>query len=152
ACLAAVWAWLGGTRHGLVRGKGVVGLARLAVRNAGRNPVRSLLTAGLLASAAFLLVAVEAVRREPGGALLARDSGSGGIALPAESDLPVYRDLNSTAGRDEIEDRLRTRLEKEHGGNTPEVKAELAADSALLKDISIVPFRVHSGDDASCLN
>src|SRR5205823_13648703 len=56
--LSALSAWMRTDRHKLVAAVG-----QLGVRNAARNPVRSMLTAGLLASAAFLIVAVEAFRR-----------------------------------------------------------------------------------------
>ncbi len=64
ACLAGTAAWMGGARHGLVEGGGWWGVARLGVRNAARHRVRSLLTAGLLASAVFLIVSVEAFRQQ----------------------------------------------------------------------------------------
>src|SRR5206468_2716403 len=85
---------------------------RPGVRTAARHPVRSLLTAGLLASAAFLLVGVESFRRSAGEDYLRRDSGSGGFALLAESDLPVYVDLNSERGRDELIDKLESQWEQ----------------------------------------
>ena len=59
AFLAGVLAWMRGSSRGSVRGHGWSGIARLGVRNAARHPARSLLTAGLLATAAFVLVAVE---------------------------------------------------------------------------------------------
>jgi hypothetical protein len=65
AGLAFVWGWMKRPRHRPVTGHGPGALARLGARNATRNPTRSLLTAGLLAAAAFLLVAVESFRREP---------------------------------------------------------------------------------------
>ena len=72
-------------------------MARLGVRNAARHRVRSLLTAGMLASAAFLIVSVEAFRQEaPGGHDL--HGPDGGFALVADSDLPVVQDLNSEKG------------------------------------------------------
>src|SRR5262249_26219239 len=52
AGLAALTMWMRGTRHATVSGHGAGAVARLGVRNAARHPVRSLLTAGLLASAA----------------------------------------------------------------------------------------------------
>src|SRR5439155_14147204 len=63
SALAALWAWMRGSRHRPVEQGGWWGVARLGIRNAARYPGRSLLTAGLLASAAFLLVAGEAFRR-----------------------------------------------------------------------------------------
>src|SRR5262249_43929945 len=94
AALAAAWAWMRSTRHGRAGGHGGAARARLGIRNAARHPVRSLLTAGLLAAAAFLLVAVESFRRHADDDFLQKNSGSGGFSLLAESDVPVYQDLN----------------------------------------------------------
>jgi ABC-type antimicrobial peptide transport system permease subunit len=143
AALAAGWVWMRSTRHAQVGGHGGTALARLGVRNAARHPVRSLLTAGLLASAAFLLVAVESFRRQAGDDFLAKDAGSGGFDLVAESDVPIYQNLNSSDGRDELNDALERRLPNKDG---------LAADEATLKDTKFEQLRVRPGDDASCLN
>jgi ABC-type antimicrobial peptide transport system permease subunit len=174
AALAASWAWMRGSRHGQVRGHGPKALAQLGVRNAARHPSRSLLTAGLLAAAAFLIVAVESFRREPAQDYLARDSGSGGFVLLAEADLPVYVNLNrawqtavqslaespppaprrTPADRPEEElaeklsDQLRTRLP---AGNPPG-SGDPGQFRTDLQSVSFVPFRVRAGDDASCLN
>ncbi|HEV3079679.1 MAG TPA: FtsX-like permease family protein, partial [Gemmataceae bacterium] len=132
AGLAAAWAWMRSTRHGRVRGQGPMAVARLGVRNAARHPVRSLLTAGLLAAATFLIVAVESFYRDPGKDFLDLHGGSGGFALLAESAVPIFQDLNSERGQDElnIPDKVRS----------------------LLADVKIYSFRVHAGDDVSCLN
>ena len=53
-------------------------LARLALRNAARNPGRSTLTIGLVAAATFLIVAVSAFRLDPRGQTPALHSGNGG--------------------------------------------------------------------------
>jgi hypothetical protein len=97
-------------------------VATLGIRNAGRNPTRSLLTAGLLASAAFLVVAVESFRREPERDFLNKTGGSGGFAMIAESDVPIFQDLKS------------------------DFKGEFPAD------VTSYPVRLRTGDDASCLN
>ena len=86
AGLAALSRWLKSTRHREVRS-----LPKLGVRNASRNPTRSLLTAALLASAAFLLVAVESFRREPGKDFSQKSGGSGGFNIIGESDVPLYQ-------------------------------------------------------------
>ncbi len=149
ACLAGAAAWMGGARHGLVEGGGWWGVARLGVRNAARHPVRSLLTAGLLASAVFLIVSVEAFRQqaatgdEPGGP-------AGGFDLVAESDLPILQDLKSKKGLEEIRDKLEIRWRRKYGGD--ELQDRLDAAVKALQAATIVPFRVRSGDDASCLN
>lgn len=90
AALAGVWLWMKRTRHAEVNGRGIPALTRLGARNAARNPGRSLLTAALLAAAAFLLVAVESFRRDPGRAFAEITGGSGGFNLVAEVDVPVY--------------------------------------------------------------
>ena len=149
ACLAGTAAWMAGARHALVEGGGWWGVARLGVRNAARHRVRSLLTAGMLASAAFLIVSVEAFRQEaPGGHDL--HGPDGGFALVADSDLPVVQDLNSEKGRGEISDMLQLRLQRQYSGK--ELEARLNAADDLLSRVTIYPFRVHAGDDISCLN
>src|SRR5207244_9916889 len=65
-------------------------LTRLGVRNAARQPVRSLLTVCLLASATFVVVAVESFHREAGSDFFAPSGGSGGFRLIAETDVPVF--------------------------------------------------------------
>jgi ABC-type antimicrobial peptide transport system permease subunit len=132
AALAAAWVWMRSARPGHMMGHGLVALARLGVRNGARHPVRSLLTAGLLASATFLVVAVESFHRDTGTDLLDPHAGSGGFTLLAESDVPLFQDLNTDRGRDEL--------------NFP----DSAADA--LKDVPIFALRLRAGDDASCLN
>jgi putative ABC transport system permease protein len=132
AGLATAWAWMRGARHGRMTGHGLFALARLGVRNGARHPVRSLLTAGLLASATFLVVAVQSFHRDPGTDFLDPHGGSGGFTLLAESDVPLYQDLTSDKGRDEL--------------NFPDSAA------ATLQDVPIYALRLRAGDDASCLN
>jgi ABC-type antimicrobial peptide transport system permease subunit len=146
--LAAVWAWMKRTRHGTVSGRGLPALTRLGARNGARNPLRSILTAGLLAAAAFLIVAVESFRRQTDADYLRKDSGSGGFTLLAESDVPMYSDLNSDKGREEIVELLQSRLQQQGRETGP----ELAKARAELTAVDFFPFRTHAGDDASCLN
>jgi hypothetical protein len=120
------------------------------VRNAARHPLRSLLTAGLLASASFLIVAVEAFRRHA-TAGEGIHSPSGGFSLLAESDLPVIRDLNTPEGRREVLDRLDRRL-REEGLDAAEATRGVDEARALLEEVKVFAFRVRAGDDASCLN
>jgi putative ABC transport system permease protein len=143
AALAATRVWLRSAHHGQIGGHGSTALARLGVRNAARNPTRSLLTAGLLAAAAFLLVAVESFRRSAGSDFLAKDAGSGGYSLIAESDVPIYQDLNSDKGRTEITDALERRLRDQQ---------LLKNAQEALAGVTFQQFRAHAGDDASCLN
>jgi putative ABC transport system permease protein len=158
AGLMALFAWMKRTRStSFVPTTTLVGyrvwwtIAQLGVRNAARHPSRSLLTVGLLAFAAFLLVAVESFRRratEGDGSITAPD---GGFALIGESDIPIIRDLNSAPGRRELLDRLRQRY-TERGLPTEEVKRKVDADEQLLQQTKIVALRARAGDDASCQN
>src|SRR5690606_14513619 len=101
-------------------------------RNGARNPGRSVLSIGLIAAASFLIVALSAFRLDPSALGEGHDSGSGGFALVAQSDAPVYQNLNDADGREQL-------------GMT------LEADE-LLANCQTVALRVESGADASCLN
>jgi ABC-type lipoprotein release transport system permease subunit len=94
AGLTAVWVWMRRARHAEVNGRGLPALMQLGARNAARNPTRSLLTAALLAAAAFLLVAVESFRRQPEADFLNEKGGSGGFNLIAETDVPLFEPLD----------------------------------------------------------
>ena len=107
-------------------------MARLALRNAARNPGRSTLTVGLVAAATFLIVAVSAFRLDPRGQTPALHSGNGGFALAAESDQPILANLNTPEGRRDL--------------------GFSAADERLAAGSTIVSLRVRAGEDASCLN
>jgi ABC-type lipoprotein release transport system permease subunit len=146
AALAAVWASMRRGSHRPVGGHGMPALGRLGVRNAARHPARSLLTAGLLAAAAFLLVAVESFRRHAGHDYISRHSGSGSFALLAETDVPVYQDLNGDKGQAELDNGLTLRLQS---SLTPE---QLEQAQQVLHGVTFYPFRLRAGDDASCLN
>ena len=132
AGLAAAWAWMHGSRHRRVSGQGSLAIGRLAVRNAARHPARSLLTAGLLAAAAFVIVAVQSFYRDPGRDFLGLHGGSGGFALLGEADVPIYQDPSSARGQEEL--------------NIPDNVR------SALRDVQILGCRVHAGDDVSCLN
>ncbi|MCL5096561.1 MAG: ABC transporter permease, partial [Candidatus Omnitrophica bacterium] len=82
-----------------------------------------------VAGGRFLIVAVGAFRLDSIAHAEERDSGTGGFAMFAESALPVVQNLNSKSGRDFY-----------------------GLDPAPLNGVSIVPLRVHDGDEASCLN
>jgi hypothetical protein len=76
---------------------------------------------------------VQSFHREPEKDFLARDSGSGGCALIAETDVPLFQDLNNEKVR---RDQL----------NIPREAAN------LFQDVSFYSFRLRAGDDTSCLN
>ena len=110
-----------------------VSLWRLGWRGAARDWVRSLLTAGLIASASFILVVVAANQRDLSRANTAElRSGAGGFSLLARSDVPIMADLNAAAGRESL-------------GLPPETAGEFAGTKFFS-------FRMTAGDDASCLN
>jgi hypothetical protein len=149
AGLAATRQWMKRTRHQTVNGRGLLALCRLGSRNAARNPARSLLTAGLLASAAFLLVAVESFRRQPGQEFSELDGGSGGFNLIAETDVPLFQSFADPQGRIEFENEV-VRL---HGGEeSVNSHARALADLKNLEGAEVYPLRLRDGDDASCMN
>ncbi len=104
----------------------VTSVAKLGVRNASHRPGRSVLVISLISSAVFLVVALDAFRRPP---VSPSDphSGTGGFPLAAESQLPIFWDLNTAAGRDNL-------------------------NLTSLKDAKFYAFRLRPGEDASCLN
>jgi putative ABC transport system permease protein len=91
ALLAMVWLRLrtGTTGPAVAAGSGNV--ARMALRNAARNPGRSTLTVALVASSAFVIVAMSAFRLDPTQQTPSLHSGNGGFALVAESDRPILQ-------------------------------------------------------------
>lgn len=101
-------------------------LAGLAIRNARRNSSRTILSVGLAAIASFLIVALSAFRLAP------TEQGTGGFDLIATADQPIHFDLNTPTGREEL-------------GFSDD-------DNRQLAQTTIYGFRVHQGEDASCLN
>jgi hypothetical protein len=130
ASLAALWSRLASGEGELLRGRGSWAVSRLGFRNVTYRPGRSLLCVSLIAFATFVIVAVDAFRRDDREASLDPKSGTGGYALMAESLLPVLWNPNSEQGREAL-------------GLTGE---------DVLADVRFEPFRVRRGDDASCLN
>ena len=112
--------------RGHVRGRGWWSVSRLGLRSTRYRPGRSVLSIGVVASATFILIAVDAFRKDP---LAASDpaSGTGGYELIVESLLPIVHDPSTASGRQAL--------------NLPD-----------LGDATIERFRLRPGDDASCLN
>ncbi len=131
ACLAGVAYWLNAEAHAVVRGAGITTLWRLGVRNARRRRGRSLLTAGLIACATFVIAALQAMRLQAPTQVLAKESGTGGFTLFAESAVPLPSDLNTASGRAAL--------------NLTAVEDELAG-------VNFFSFRLRDGDETSCLN
>ena len=120
------WFWSilrGNSRRG-VTAKPTITLSRLAFWNAARNPMRSTLSVGLMASASFLIVALGAFRQD------ASLSGAGGFEFIAESSEPVFANIGSAEGQKQIAQTY----------------------SAELAGLEAFGFRVKAGDDASCNN
>ncbi|MCP9495289.1 MAG: ABC transporter permease [Pyrinomonadaceae bacterium MAG19_C2-C3] len=126
-------AWLRGRRVRQIQFGGWWSIARLGLRNATHRPGRSILCIALIASAAFIIVSVNAFRRDETHSTSDRKSGSGGFPLFAESLLPIVHDPNTAEGREAL---------------------NLIADEydAALSSVRFTRFRVRPGDDASCLN
>jgi ABC-type antimicrobial peptide transport system permease subunit len=104
-------------------------LGRLGVRGCARRRKRSLATVALLASGCFVIMAIGVFRLDANRDAARRGSGTGGFALIGESALPIVKDLNTQAGRDLF-----------------------GLGDQELAGVTVVPFRVRAGDEASCLN
>ncbi len=103
-------------------------LWRLGFRSASFRPSRSVLSAALIAAAAFIIVSVDAFRR---GSEFSSDvhSGTGGFALLAESEVPLLSSPNDAAGRE-----------------------ALVVNAPDFSRVRFTRFRLRPGQDASCLN
>jgi hypothetical protein len=130
--LTGLAAWLRRPGSATPRGTGAMAVARMGWHNAAWRPGRSLTSAGLVAAAAFLLVSVDAFRKQTGAAD-DRAGGTGGFALIAESLLPLVHDPSSVEGREAL-------------GLT------FDRNDTALGGVSLIPLRLRPGDDASCLN
>jgi putative ABC transport system permease protein len=122
--------WLKRSNRPAIQGSGWWTIARLGFRNATYRPGRTVLCITLIASAAFIIVAVDAFRRSSTAAT-DRKSGTGGFPFLAESLLPIVHDANTPEGRDSL---------------------NLGNNHSTLKDVHFVNLRVRPGDDTSCLN
>lgn len=132
AFLCAARGWLNRKARTPIAGHGWWPVSRMGFRGAAYRPGRSVLCIALIASASFIIVAVDAFRRDPRATTLDRKSGGGGFPLLAESLLPLYHDPNTAAGREALT-----------------LTAQNDFDPA---GVTFTRFRVRPGDDASCLN
>jgi putative ABC transport system permease protein len=126
------YAWLTRNARNPIKGNGWWPVSRLGFRNAAYRPGRSILCISLIASAAFIIVAVDAFKRGNSESTMDKKAGTGGFPFIAESLLPLYHDPNTVEGREE----LNIVAQK---GFEPEI-------------VTFTRFRVRPGDDASCLN
>jgi ABC-type lipoprotein release transport system permease subunit len=127
ACLSAFSAMLRTPPRRALAGRGWRPVSRLGLRGARYRPARSVLSMAVIACATFILIAVDAFRRDDVVASADRRSGTGGYTLIVETLLPVAHDPNTSEGRQ-------------------------ALNLFGLDDIRFEPFRLLPGDDASCLN
>ncbi len=105
--------------------KRAISSSSLAYSNLKRNRTRSLMVILLLSIGSFLVVSTGANRKDLFLNASSKTSGTGAYSLMAESTIPILEDLN---------------------------KAEVRQKYDLNIDAAFVQFRVHAGDDASCLN
>ncbi|TWU35108.1 ABC transporter permease [Novipirellula artificiosorum] len=99
-------------------------LGSLAVRNGSRNPLRSTMTIGLMATASFLIIAITAFQLRP------TEKGTGGFDLIAQSAQPLYRDFAAADVQQDL----------------------LGENASQLESAIIAPLRLREGQDASCNN
>lgn len=121
----------GRSRSAITRG-GAGAVVKLGLRNAMRQRGRSIGTAGVIACASFVIVAVGASRHSADVSALSKEGGTGGYALMGESTAPIGFDLKSATGRAEL-------------GLSDET-------AAMVEAATVAQFRLKPGDNASCLN
>jgi putative ABC transport system permease protein len=121
--------WLRARDTRAITGRGSWAIARLGFRSAAFRPARSVLSAALIASATFIIVSVDAFRRDSTDMTTDRRSGTGGFVLLAKSELPLLYNPNEKAGRE-----------------------ALMLQAPELARTRFTRFRVRQGEDASCLN
>jgi len=108
------------------------GIWGMGVRNSVRQPGRSLLCVSLIACAGFMVVAVGVNQRVDlaDDVIYDKASGTGGFAVMARVDVPIYQDLNLEDGRFELG----------------------ISDTGVLDEADIFSLRALLGEDVSCLN
>jgi putative ABC transport system permease protein len=121
--------WLRSRPSSVIHGRGTGPVLRLGFRSAAFRPARSVLSAALIASAAFIIVSVDSFRKGAGQIGGDRGSGTGGYTLIAESELPLLHNPNEASGRE-----------------------ALIVSAPEFERVRFTRLRVRPGDDASCLN
>ncbi len=112
-----------------IDGRGLWPVSRLGVRNATYRPTRAVLSVAMIAAATFILLSVDAFRKDTSASASGLGTGTGGYSLLVESLLPLAHDPNGQQGR-----------------------RALGLGESEFDSVTIEPFRVRPGDDASCLN
>ncbi len=132
ACLAALAHRLRAEPRRIIHRPGPIAVVRLGLRNAPRHLGRSMLTGGLIASATFVIISLEAFRIDADADVADRRSGTGGFTLYAESAVPLPYDINTAEGREALN------------------VTDVALDAG--HGVTVMPFRLRPGDESSCLN
>jgi ABC-type lipoprotein release transport system permease subunit len=127
ACLFGAARQLRRTPRTAISGRGWWPIVRLGVRSATYRPGRTVLSIAVVAAAAFILISVDAFRRDPSAASADRHSGTGGFALIVDTVVPLVTDPGGAEGLEQL---------------------GLASEP----NVRVTPLRVLPGDDASCLN
>jgi putative ABC transport system permease protein len=127
SCLSGAAFWLRRPPRALLAGRSWWAVSRLGLRNATYRPGRSVLSMAVVASATFILISVDAFRRESSVTMSDPHSGTGGYALLVDTVLPIAHDPNGADGRSLL-------------------------GLSSMQGVEVTPFRVLPGDDASCLN
>ena len=109
-----------------ITGTGWWTVARLGLRSVTHRPSRSVVSVGMIAAATFILISLDAFRKDRVEDAGPR-TGIGGYSMIVESLLPIVTDAGGASGR-----------------------AALGLDR--FDDARVEPFRFRPGDDASCLN
>jgi ABC-type antimicrobial peptide transport system permease subunit len=132
ALLCVQSAWLRSENRSLLSGRGFQAVSAMGFRNATYRAGRSVLCIALIASAAFIIVAVDAFRRDTSANAFDKKSGTGGFPLLAETLLNLHYDPTTAEGREEL---------------------NITADSDFSPDmLTFTRFRLRRGEDTSCLN
>ena len=127
AGLAWIASWLGALDRKTTSNE--LTLGQLGMRACARRRTRSLATIALLASGCFVILSIGVFRLDANEDARKRSSGTGGFSLIGQASLPIVQDLNTEAGRQFF-----------------------GLNDRDLNGVSVVPFRVREGDEASCLN
>jgi ABC-type antimicrobial peptide transport system permease subunit len=130
ACMCAWSSWLRRRGTHPLAGRGAWPVWRLGFRSAAFRPSRSVLSAALIASAAFIIVSVDAFRKDGSGHGTDIHSGTGGFALMGKSELPLLQSPNDEAGREALG----------------------LGQQSRVSTTRFTRFRLRPGQDTSCLN
>jgi ABC-type lipoprotein release transport system permease subunit len=139
ACLFLPAFRLRNPRRRPIEGRGWVPVTHLGARSVTYRPGRSVLAMAVVASATFILIAVDAFRRDDRLVTGDPKSGVGGYSLLVETMFPVARDPDTPEGREAL-------------GLADLGPAAPKPGTGDGGPLAIEPFRVLEGDEASCLN